>query len=113
MVITGAVSIVLLGFVQEALIKGAVQLAGSFELFFVNDLGMPFNTGALVYLALLVGAIVALVVVSQRKGWWAVNTLTLGMAMVLLGYSSFATIMIRSAANPPMDENDPKTSSPC
>ena len=108
LVITGAVSIVLLGFVQEALIKGAVQLAGGFELFFVNDLGMPFNTGALVYLVLLVGAIVALVVVSQRKGWWAANTLTLGMAMVLLGYSSFATIMIRSAANPPMDENDPQ-----
>ena len=106
--ITGAVSIALLGFVQEALIKGAVQLAGSFELFFVNDLGMGFNTGALVYLALLVALIVGLLVVSRQKGWWAVNTLTLGMAMVLLGYSSFATIMIRSAANPPMDENDPQ-----
>ncbi len=47
--ITGAVSIALLGFVQEALIKGAVQLAGSFEMFFVNDLGMGFNSGALVY----------------------------------------------------------------
>ena len=98
----------MLGFVQEALIKGAVQLAGSFELFFVNDLGMPFNTGAVVYLALLVSAIVALLVVSHRRGWWAVNTMTLGMAMVLLGYSTFATIMIRSAANPPMDENDPE-----
>ena len=108
LVLTGVVAVVLLGFVQEALIKGAVQLAGSFELFFVNDLGMPFNTGALVYLALLVGALVALIVLSHRKGWWAVNTLTLGMAMVLLGYSSFATIMIRSAANPPMDENDPE-----
>ena len=108
LILTGVVAIVLLGFVQEALIKGAVQLAGSFELFFVNDLGMPFNTGALVYLALLVGALVALIVFSHRKGWWAVNTLTLGMAMVLLGYSSFATIMIRSAANPPMDENDPE-----
>ena len=104
----GSVFIVLLGFVQEALIKGAVQLAGSFELLFVNDLGMPFNTGALVYLALLVGGIAALLWVSHKKGWWAVNTLTLGMAMVLLGYSSFATIMIRSAANPPMDENDPQ-----
>ena len=108
LVLTGVFSIVLLGFVQEALIKGAVQLAGSFELLFVNDLGMPFNTGALVYLALLVGAIAALLWVSHNKGWWAVNTLTLGMAMVLLGYSSFATIMIRSAANPPMDENDPQ-----
>ena len=53
-------------------------------------------------------SIVALLVVSHRRGWWAVNTMTLGMAMVLLGYSTFATIMIRSAANPPMDENDPE-----
>ena len=108
LVITGAAALVLLGFVQEGLIKGAVQLAGSFELFFVNDLGLPFNSGALVYLALLIGSIAGLLVVSHRKGWWAVNTLTLGMAMVLMGYSSFATIMIRSAANPPMDENDPQ-----
>lgn len=108
LVVTGVIAIALLGFVQEALIKGAVQLAGSFELFFVNDLGLPFNTGAVVYLALLVSAIVALLVVSHRRGWWAVNTMTLGMAMVLLGYSTFATIMIRSAANPPMDENDPE-----
>ena len=68
LVLTGVVAIVLLGFVQEALIKGAVQLAGSFELFFVNDLGMPFNTGALVYLALLVGALVALIVFLTARG---------------------------------------------
>ena len=108
LVITGIVAVALLGFVQEALIKGAVQLAGSFELFFVNDLGMAFNTGALVYLALLISAIAFLLIWSKKKGWWAVNTLTLGMAMVLMGYSSFATIMIRSSANPPMDENDPE-----
>ena len=108
LVVTGVVAIALLGFVQEALIKGAVQLAGKFELFFVNDLGMPFNAGAIVYLVILVSAIAALLVTSHRRGWWAVNTMTLGMAMVLLGYSTFATIMIRSAANPPMDENDPE-----
>ena len=91
---------------QEALIK-AVQLAGSFELFFVNDLGMPFNTGAVVFgVAGLSHCGLARGV--HRRGWWAVNTMTLGMAMVLLGYSTFATIMIRSAANPPMDENDPE-----
>jgi len=108
LVITGIVAVVLLGFVQEGLIKGAVQLAGSFELFFVNELGLPFNTGAVLYLLLVVGVIVGLLMVTRAKGWWALNTLTLGMAMVLLGYSSFATIMIRSAADTPMDENDPE-----
>ena len=108
LVVTGAVAVALLGFVQEALIKGAVQLAGKFELFFVNDLGMGFNTGGVVYLALLVGLLAGGIVLTHRKGWWAANTVVLGMAMVLLGYSSFATIMIRSSANPPMDENNPE-----
>ena len=108
LVTTGVVAVALLAFVQEALIKGAVQLAGKFELFFVNDLGMPFNSGGVVYLLLLLSALVGGIVWTHKKGWWAANTLVLGMAMVLLGYSSFATIMIRSSANPPMDENDPE-----
>ncbi|MCR5455222.1 MAG: hypothetical protein K6F33_09575, partial [Bacteroidales bacterium] len=35
------------------------------------------------------------------------NTILLGVAVILIGYSSFAMIVIRSAANPPMDENNP------
>ena len=106
--VTGALSLVLLGFVQVGLIQGAVQLAGSFELVFVNSFGMPFNTGGLVYLLLVAGGLSFLLYWSQKNGKWLLNTITLGMTMVLLGYSSFATIMIRSAANTPLDENDPQ-----
>lgn len=104
MVAAGAI----LGFVQEGLIKGVVNFAGKFELFFVNDLGMPFNSGVMVYAVVLISFLSGAIWWSQRKGWIATNTFVLGMTMVLIGYSTFAVIVIRSAANPPMDENNPE-----
>ena len=65
--VTGALSLALLGFVQVGLIQGAVQLAGSFELFFVNTLGMPFNSGGLVYLLTVIGVLSFLLYWSQKK----------------------------------------------
>ena len=106
--ITTVVAGAILGFVQEGLIKGVVNLAGRFELFFVNEMGLSFNTGVLVYALLLIAFLTAAIWFTQRKGWWAANTFVLGMTMVLIGYSTFAVIVIRSAANPPMDENNPE-----
>jgi hypothetical protein len=108
LLLTAAVAVALLGFIQEVLIKGVVNLAGKFELFFVNDLGMGFNTGVIVYAVLLIAFLTAAIWWTQMKNWVAANTFVLGMVMVLIGYSTFAVIVIRSAANPPMDENNPE-----
>jgi hypothetical protein len=108
LLLTAASAVALLGFIQEGLIKGVVNLAGKFELFFVNDLGMGFNTGVIVYAALLIAFLTAAIWWTQMKNWVAANTFVLGMVMVLIGYSTFAVIVIRSAANPPMDENNPE-----
>ena len=108
LVITGVISIALLGFVQIGVIQGAIHLAAKFELLFVNSFGLPFNSGIITYLLLLTGVIAFVVFFSRKQGWWALNTLTLSFAMIMIGYSSFATIVVRSSANPPMDENDPE-----
>lgn len=108
LVITGVASIALLGFIQIGLIQGVIKLAGDFERFFVNSMGLPFNSGIFAYLILLIALIAALVMYSRKRGWWALNTFVLSIAMVLIGYSSFTTIVVRSSANPPMDENDPE-----
>ena len=50
-----ALSLALLLFVQYGLIQGFVKLAARFELAFVNSMGLPFNTGVVVYLALVTG----------------------------------------------------------
>jgi hypothetical protein len=94
--------------VQEGIIKGVVQLAGKFELFFVNGMGMPFNTGVLIYAVIVVAVVGAGIWWSHRTQRWTLNTVFLSVALLLLGYSSFAVIVIRSGANPPMDENNPE-----
>ena len=103
-----ALSLALLLFVQFGLIQGFVKLAARFELAFVNSLGMPFNTGVIVYLLLVTGLLVGALRYSRKKGWWQLNVAALSVAMILVGYSTFALIVVRSAANPPMDENNPE-----
>jgi hypothetical protein len=85
-----------------------VRLAAKFELFFVNSLGMAFNTGVIVYALFVIAVIATLLWFSQKKGWGLVNFVTLAFLYVLIGYSTFAMIVIRSSANPPMDENNPE-----
>ncbi|MEZ4757398.1 MAG: DUF2723 domain-containing protein [Flavobacteriales bacterium] len=107
-VMTFVVSAVILGAIQAVIIPGIVKVAGKFELLFVNDLGMPFNTGNLIYGLLLVGGIVWGIRWTQQRGEALWNTVLLGVAVILVGYSTYAMIVIRSTANPPIDENNPE-----
>ena len=159
------VSFVLVAAVLYGVIPGIVTVGGWFELLFVNVLGLPFNTGLIIYIALLVAstlwAIYESYVGRNKKlenistllafaligipfvgyGWHAVvcgivilavvwwlfnrkkivekkpvylvsshlkNTVLLCMLMLMIGYSSYALIVIRSVANPPMDQNSPE-----
>jgi len=65
LVITGVVSIALLGFIQIGLIQGVIKLAGDFERIFVNSMGMPFNSGIFAYLILLVAILSAGIIYSS------------------------------------------------
>lgn len=46
---------------------------------------------------------------TQKQGMQALNLVMLCLTVVMIGYSSYTLIFIRSAANPPIDENDPET----
>ena len=107
-IITGVASLGLLGLIQTGIIIYAVKLAGFFERMFVNSFGMPFNSGVIFYFVLLIGLIVIGLMYSKKKGYVVLNTLILGVTVAMIGYSSFATIIIRSQANTPMDENNPE-----
>ena len=86
------------------LIPGVVKLGGGFELLFTNVLGCPYNTGLICYILLLTGTIViAYYKVKQR-----IVKLSLAcLLMMLIGYSSYGVIFIRSNAQTPMCENAP------
>ena len=157
-----AISIVILAAVLYGVVPGIITVGGWFELFFVNTLGMPFNTGEIIYIILLIACVIWAVYETQTQkhsltvqniafllsvgmlgipfygyGWsafiigiivlaalWFVlgfkrdkqplitarikNTMLLCMLMLMIGYSSYALIVIRSSANPPMDQNSPE-----
>lgn len=105
---TGLVSLLILGVIQSGIIPGVVSVAGKFELLFVNDFGLPFNTGVIVYALLVIGLLVFGLYYTQKNGHHVANTAILAVTVILLGYSTFAVIVIRSSANPPLDENNPE-----
>jgi hypothetical protein len=107
-IITGLVSVLILGVIQSGIIPGVVSLAGKFELLFVNSLGLPFNTGTILYALLVVGGLSYGLYYTHKRNMVGANTSLLAVAMILLGYTTFATIVIRSSANPPLDENNPE-----
>ncbi len=102
------VSIIILGVIMWGIIPGVVTIASWFELLFTNTFGLPFKTGALIFISLLIAAIVYGIRYTTRKKMVLWNTVIVGVTVILIGYSSFALIVIRSAAEPPMDQNSPK-----
>ena len=108
LIATGAISLFLLFMINTGVIIWFVQIAGFFERTFVNSFGMPFNIGGLFYLLLVVALISLGLVITHKRNMVLSNTLILGLTMAILGYTTFATVIIRSNANPPMDENNPE-----
>ena len=102
-----AVSLLILGVVMYGIIPGVITIATWFELMFVNGLGLPFNTGVIIYALALIGALVFGILYTVRKKLILWNTVLISVVVILIGYSSFAMIVIRSSANPPMDQNSP------
>ncbi len=156
-----AISMLLVAAVLYGVVPGIVKVGGWFELFFVNTLGMSFNTGMVIYIVLLIAVVLSaiwsttrnnhtqtvvlyilsvallgipfmghgaacvalgIVVIAilafllnykNKEGNYVVrkrfmNSSLLCMLMLMIGYSSYAIIVIRSTENPPMDQNSPE-----
>jgi hypothetical protein len=101
------ISIAILAFVMYGLIQGFVALGSYVELFFVNTLGSPYNLGFGIYLILIFGLLVYLLRCAYKKQKYWLQMATTCIVMLLIGYTSYATIVIRASANPSINENDP------
>jgi hypothetical protein len=108
LLLTGIISVVALGFIQEAIIPGSIAMASNFEVSFVNSLGLPFYSGTIFFFVLLVAACLYVVRYAHKTGKTILYNAMMGLVMLLIGYGSFAVIVIRSNANTPLDENDPE-----
>jgi hypothetical protein len=100
-------AVVLLGIIIYVIIPFVVRLAAWFELFFVNGTGLPYNSGIIFYAITVFGFLTWGLRYTLRKGKVLGNTVLLCLTVILIGYSSYSIIIIRSVANPPMDQNNP------
>ena len=101
-------AVILLGLIYNLIIPQFVNLAGKFEIFFINNLSLPFNSGTIFFFLITIGGIVYGLIISNRYKYFNLNTSILAFTFLLLGYMSFFTLVIRSNANTPIDENSPE-----
>jgi hypothetical protein len=107
-IITLVVSLVIVGSVLVGIIPGLPTLAGGFEVFFINNLGLPFNSGLIIFLILFVGLIYAGFKLSYSRRSQLLNTAMLCFVFILIGYSSYLIVPIRSSFHPTINENNPE-----
>ncbi len=108
MLLTLLISILVLAFIMYFVIPWIPNLAGKFEILFVNSFHLPFQSGTVFYFALLVGLIVWGLWYTHRTKRPMLNSIILAFAFLLMGYSTFLVLVIRANADTPINENDPK-----
>ena len=105
---TLVISAFLIGFIMIGIIPGLPTLASNFEIFFVNSLNLPFGSGIIFFSISLFSGLVYSIIYSQHKKIVWLNTSLIALSFVLIGYSSYSLVLIRSSFNPPIDENNPE-----
>ncbi|MGC4057038.1 MAG: DUF2723 domain-containing protein [Chitinophagaceae bacterium] len=96
-----------LGFVQFGVLQGIPKLAFAFDKLFVNSFGMPFNTGAIILVLLIIAGLVWLLFYAKKKGNYLLHTSVLCLMFILIGFSSYIVPVIRSKADPAIDMTNP------
>ena len=101
------ISALLLGFLVFVFIPYLPKVAAGVDYWFVNSLGLPFNSGAAAFMALLLLLLFAGVFASEKKRKPVLNTVLLCATMLVIGFSLFAVVIIRSAVKTPTNEYQP------
>ena len=102
-----AVSCLILAVILFGVIPYLPKIAAYFDLFFVNTLGLPFNSGAAVFMILLLGACFWGLFRTMKKGQVFANTVLLCFTTIVIGFSLFTIVIIRSSAKTPTNEYQP------
>ena len=107
-VIASAIGFVILGFAMKFVISFTQSFMASFDKLFVNSFGLPFWSGAFVFIIILAGILIAGLYITQfvRPSRMA-NVAFLCAAFMYIGYMSYALIPIRASINPPIDMGRP------
>ena len=106
-VLANIISVAILLFIFKLLLPSTLALFGKMEVFFVNQMQLPFNSGTLITGILMVGFFAYSLRYTQQKKWVNTNTGLLCLLFVLLGFSSWLMLPIRANANTVINENSP------
>ena len=106
--ITLGISFVLVATLMFFIIPWIPKLASYFEIAFVNGFGLPFNTGIIFYFLVFFGLLIWGLWYTRTKGKTVLNTVLLSLTFLLIGYSSFVSLVIRSNADTPINEDKPQ-----
>ncbi|MUP44569.1 DUF2723 domain-containing protein [Gramella sp. BOM4] len=106
-IIANIVVVAVLMFIFKLLLPYTLTFFSASELFFTNNLGMPFNTGTIIALLVIIAAFYFLINYTRKKEYYKYNTLLLCVLFVLIGFSSWVMLPIRSNAPTVINENSP------
>ena len=101
------VSVVILALVVFILVPYLPKVAAYVDLFFVNVLSLPYNTGAAFFLTAVLGACFWGLFKTLDKGKVFLNTALLCFTTIVIGFSLFTVVIIRSSAKTPTNEYQP------
>ena len=102
-----ALSAVILGVLFFIMIPWLPKIAAYFDLIFVNGFGLPYNTGAAVFVLGIIGLCFWGLFKTLEKGKVFWNTALLCFTTILIGFSIFSVVIIRSSVKPPTNEYQP------
>jgi hypothetical protein len=108
-IIANVAAAAILLFIFKLLLPNALLLFSASEIFFVNTIGLPFNSGSIITGILLVTAFYFGLKYTRDKGYKYANTLTLCLIFIFIGFSSWVMLPIRANANVVINENNPSS----
>ena len=106
-IVANIVVVAVLLFIFKFLLPYTLTFFSASELFFVNTLGLPFNSGSVIAALVLIGVFYFGLRYTRRKNYFQLNTLLLCILFILVGFSSWIMLPIRANANTVINENNP------
>ncbi|NLP57754.1 DUF2723 domain-containing protein [Lutibacter sp. B1] len=108
-IIANIVAILVLVFVFKMLFPFTLKYFSALELFFVNSIGLPFNSGSIIAGILLIALFYFSLNYTHKKGYVEANTLVLSILFIIIGFSSWLMLPIRANADTTINENNPSS----
>ncbi len=106
-IVANLVVVAVLMFIFKLLLPYTLSFFSTAELFFVNSLGMPFNSGTIIAGLAVIAAFYFGIKYTRKKHYYQLNTLLLCIMFILIGFSSWMMLPIRANANTVINENNP------